>query len=245
MREQVHERYRQQRDHWWFRARREIFDRVLAECADLPGSARVLDVGPGSGINLPVLSPRGPVTVLDRDLDSARACRAEGADSVVVADAENLPFAEASFDLTCALDVVEHLDDDRSAMRELFRVTRPGGHLLLSVPAFSVLWGRQDVLSEHRRRYRRREIRGLLEDAGFAIERLSYFNSLLFAPILAVRLLSRPFLGKAVKSGKSDLDAKTPFGLDRVLYKMFASEAGWLTRRNLPVGVSVLALARR
>ena len=244
MREEVHESYRSKPEHWWFRARRRIFDEFLCACVKLPDPALILDVGPGSGVNLPVLAPRGQVTVLDRDLQSAARCHI-GATKPVVGDAQALPFADQSFDLTCGLDVVEHLDDDFGAMRELYRVTKPGGHVLISVPAFGMLWGRQDVLSEHRRRYGRGQLQRLLRDAGFEIERLSYFNSLLFLPILAARVLARPFLARSVRRQKSDLDVVAPFGLDKLLYWTFACEAWWLPRHNLPIGVSLIALGRR
>lgn len=231
-------------NHWWFRARRDIFAKLLDELSPLPEGARILDVGPGSGVNLPVLAPRGRVTVLDISDFSLQTCRRDGAHSVVQADACRPPFADGSFDLVCALDVFEHLPDDQTAMAECLRVLKPGGVLLTTVPAFPMLWGRQDVLAMHQRRYRKPEFRDRLRRAGFELERLSYFNTLLFAPILAVRLAMRPFLRWSQKGG-SDLGMAMPFGIDRVLHRVFAAERGWLVRRDLPVGVSILGLARK
>lgn len=245
MRQSVHDEYRGSREHWWIRGRRAIFTRVLDDVLGVrPGAAaRILDIGPGSGVNLPVLLPRGRVTVLDFDADSLRACRAHGAQAVVRADAVAPPLADRSFDLVCALDVLEHLHDDETALRAWFGLLRPGGALLLSVPAFAFLWGRQDVLSHHLRRYRLPALRARIERAGFTVVRATYFNTLLFAPIAAARLLMRPFLAHSVARGKSDLSAPTPLGLDSVLFRTFAAEAGWVARRRLPFGVSILVAA--
>lgn len=230
-------------DHWWFRARRTIFTRVLDEHVRLPENARILDVGPGSGVNLPVLRDRGRVTVLDVSRFSLETCLREGAGSVVQADAQRPPFQDGAFDLICALDVIEHLDDDERTLRECRRLLAPDGWLLVSVPAFPLLWGRQDVLSEHKRRYRRGQLAARLHGAGFRIERASYFNTLLFPPILATRLAMRPFLDASVRRG-SDLAVRLPFGLDGLFYRLFACERHWLARRSFPYGVSQLALAR-
>ena len=247
MKDVVHDEHLE-RDHWWFRARRDIFRAVLEARTELPRPMRVLDLGPGSGVNLSVLAPLGQLVNLDLSrvsLERLPELATDGVDSgeAVQADATRLPFAARSFDLVCALDVLEHLDDDRAALTEIRRVLRPGGTFLFSVPAHRWLWGRQDVLAEHRRRYRREELAERVLAAGFELDRLSYCNTLLFPPIAAVRLAMRPFLSRTVRGG-SDLSVQLPFGLDRALYALFALESRWLPRRDLPFGVSLLGLAR-
>lgn len=243
MKEVVHQEYQAASSHWWFRARRSIFERFLDECVDLPEHARILDIGPGSGINLPILGERGRVTVLDMSRDSLVHCRDAGARDVVQGDGVTPPFADRSFDLVCALDVLEHLPDDAGALSAWRDVLHPNGRLLLSVPALQLLWGRQDVLSDHQRRYRKGQLARLLRSAGFETLRLTYFNSLLFPPILAVRLAMRPFLARSSRNGGSDLSMPS-FGMSGMLYHLFAMEGGWLTKRDLPLGVSLLCLAR-
>jgi SAM-dependent methyltransferase len=230
--------------HWWVRGRHKIFARVLAELVSLPASARILDVGPGHGVNVALFQDRGRLCVLDSDASSLDSCRELGVQDTVRADAQSLPLLDESVDLVSALDVIEHLDDDLGALRECRRVLKPSGWLLLSVPALRLLWGRQDVLSEHRRRYRRRELRDRLTAAGFEVHRLTYFNTLLFPPILVVRLLMRPLLGRTVRNGRSDFSFPLPLGLNGLLHRLFAAEAGWLVRHDLPIGVSLLCLAR-
>jgi SAM-dependent methyltransferase len=162
----------------------------------------------------------------------------------VRADATVPPFAARTFDLVCALDVLEHLADDRAALGAIHHVLKPGGALLLSVPALRVLWGRQDVLAGHHRRYRRHELRERVLAAGFAIERLAWFNTWMFLPILAVRLAMRPFLRSTGHGTRSDFAVGSGW-LDRPLGAVFGSEAGLVARGVLPIGVSLLCLARR
>lgn len=230
--------------HWWVRGRQDIFSRLLADLVSLPEGARILDVGPGYGVNIPVLGNRGRLCALDTDIQSLSSCRALGVPDLVVGDARRLPLADGSVHLVTALDVLEHLDDDLGALEEFHRVLRADGWLLLAVPALQILWGRQDLASEHHRRYHRRQLRERLRAAGFDPVRLTYFNTLLFPPILVVRLLMRPFLGRARKNDRTDFGIPLPLGLNGLLHRLFAAEARWLVRHDLPVGVSLLCLAR-
>jgi len=244
LRDDYHRAATARHGHWWVRGRHDIFARLLDKLVSLPEGGRILDVGPGYGVNIPLLRERGRLCVLDTDASSLDSCRTLGATDLVRGDANRLPLADASVHLVSALDVIEHLDDDLEALREFRRVLQTSGWLLLTVPALGILWGRQDVLSEHRRRYRRHQLREQLAAAGFEVARLTYFNTLLFPPILAVRLLMRPLLGRAVRSGRSDFGFPLPLGLNGLLHRLFAAEAGWLVRHDLPVGVSLLCLAR-
>jgi SAM-dependent methyltransferase len=152
-----------------------------------------------------------------------------------------LPFPDDAFDLVTTLDVIEHIDDDVAALAELRRVLRPGGRLLVAVPAFMFLWGKQDEVSHHRRRYTARTLRRALAQAGFGVDRTSYFNTILFLPVAAVRLGRR--LVRRPGARQSDFDLG-PASLNRLLGAVFGVEASLVARRDLPFGVSVLALAR-
>ena len=160
-------------------------------------------------------------------------------DPVVLARLEALPFGKDAFDLVTALDLLEHLEDDLGGVRELGRVLRPGGRVLIFVPALPFLWGLQDDVSEHKRRYTGSSLRRVIEGAGLAVERLSYFNTALFLPILAARLAMRLYRPPVA----SENSLRTPL-LDRVFGAVFGAEAPLLARWDLPIGVSLMAVAR-
>jgi SAM-dependent methyltransferase len=231
--------------HWWFVGRRRIFTRLLDEAlAPAPaGGRRILDFGCGTGTMLGHLARYGEAHGVDFDPEAVRFCALRGVERVQLVTEGRLPFADATFDLVTALDVLEHIDDDVAAVAEIRRVLRPGGLLLASVPAYRFLWGAQDEISHHKRRYVARELRASLTGGGLAVQRVSYFNTLLFPPIAAIRIL-RPY-----RPGSADL--RSDFGMTRagrlneVLARLFSLEQGLVARLRLPFGVSLLALAVR
>jgi SAM-dependent methyltransferase len=166
-------------------------------------------------------------------------CRERGLDKVRLGAGEELPYDDATFDLVTAFDVVEHMDDDLAGLKEMRRVLRPGGRVLLFVPTFMFLWGLQDEVSNHRRRYRLPELRRVLEHAGFEVERMTYANITFFLPILLVRKLMR-FTGiRAATENNINVPA-----LNGILGRLFGAESWILRRMNLPFGVSGLCVAR-
>jgi SAM-dependent methyltransferase len=173
--------------------------------------------------------------------DALDFCRARGLQQVKLGAAEQLPYTDASFDLVTALDVVEHLDDDAAGLREMRRVLRPGGRALLFVPAFMWLWGVQDDVSHHRRRYTLPQLTERVRGAGFAVERATYANLTFFAPILAGRLLMRATGARPASENNINVSA-----LNGVLGRLFGAERFWLGRGlNFPFGVSAVCVARR
>lgn len=232
--------------HWWFRGRSVIIPELIRR--HVRPSVAVLDVGSGGGVIASALREFGSVTVCDVDPRCEAAVKRRPGLAFEYGHAEAIPFPDASFDLVTAFDVLEHLDDDATALRELIRVARPGGGIAIAVPAYEWLWGRQDVISGHRRRYTRRSLRQLLEGDGLGVERLTAFNTLLFAPTAAVRVTHRLLKGRAEPDGsetmQSDFSMSPPGALNNVLATVFASEHMWLKRFGLPIGVSLFAFAR-
>src|SRR5271170_14908 len=181
--------------HWWYRGRRTVLDGVLAGLG-LPAGARILDAGCGSGRNMVELARLGTVTGVELSETSVELARERDVGEVIAGSVLEMPFAEDSFDLAVSLDVIEHLQDDLAALREFRRVIAPGGALLVTVPAYQWLWSGHDVINHHHRRYTRRSLQRVAEQAGWTQVRTTYFNSLLLPPAIVLRMLERVNRGK-------------------------------------------------
>lgn len=228
-------------EHWWFVGRRALFRRLLERYAPDLNQAAV-DVGSGTGANLRLLRDFGYRIVLgvDPSADAKRFCEEKGLGKVHLARAEALPFQDGSFDVVLATDVLEHLDDDRAGAAEVIRVLRPGGTLLVTVPAFRQLWGLQDEVSHHKRRYRLAELTEVLRHPQLEIIESYYFNYILFLPILVARQAMR--LIGARPASENEVNSPLINAVLRRLFSLDVRTAGWL---KLPFGVSALVLARK
>jgi len=234
--------FRIEQSHWWYTGRRKIlasFIEDICRCVT-DRRPRILDVGCGTGANLLMLSKFGDAEGVDVSEDALAFCRERGLENVKLGAAEQLPYEDGTFDLVTALDVVEHLDDDLAGLREMRRVLRPGGRVLLFVPTFMFLWGLQDDVSNHRRRYRMPELGRVLEQAGFEIERTTYANITFFMPILAMRKLMRLTGIKAESENNINVSA-----FNGMLGRMLGAESFLLKYINIPFGVSGLCVARK
>ena len=232
--------------HWWFVGRRAILETflrgIVAETdadKNVRVHPRILDIGCGTGANLEMLAQFGSAEGVDVSDAALEFCRRKGL-KVQKGLAESLPYADETFDITTALDVVEHLDDDIAGLEEMYRVTKTGGYSLIFVPAFMWLWGVQDDISNHRIRYTRKQIVERLEKAGFRVERATYANFTFFAPILGGRTLMKLTGIKPESENNVNISA-----LNGVFGKLFSAERFWLKRLNFPFGVSVVIQARK
>jgi len=228
-------------NHWWFVGRRRMFARMIGEMA-LPPSASILDVGTSTGTNLRMLMELGFTNVQGLDLspEAQRYCAEKGLGNVQLGSILDLPFDDRAFDLVLATDVIEHVDEDDVALDELHRVLKPGGRAIITVPAFMSLWGPQDVASEHRRRYRQRELLARIGAAGLTVVDSYYFNYLLFGPIFVARKLLHLF--RVPVRSENDLN----FGLmNTVLREVFDLDTRSAARLQPPFGVSIAAVCRR
>jgi SAM-dependent methyltransferase len=239
-REEYRRMFEAEERQWWYAGMRSISLAVLESAPPAAAAARLLDAGCGTGFNLAALGARGRAVGVDLSMEALGFCRARG---VVAARASvlALPFADAVFDVVTSFDVLYHrwVEDDRAAVAELARVLRPGGVLLVRVPALRLLWGAHDeaVLSRHR--YTRGEIVRLLRSAGLDVLRASYCNSLLFPLLLLRRSLDR-LLGRH----GSDVQF-LPAPLEGLFRGLLEIEARLLRQVSLPLGASVMALGRK
>ena len=228
--------------HWWYRGRRRIIAAELDRLA-LPAGARVLDAGCGSGRTLDELTEYGEVCGIELDPDAAALARGRGQYDVRIGRLEELPWADATFDLITCLDVIEHTPDDHVTLSELRRVSKPGGWLLVTVPAYQALWSQHDEANHHYRRYARRTLRSAAVAAGWEVRRMTSFNGLLLAPAATVRLARRRRMS-SLDDGEYTPDLHLgPAWLNGVLEQPLRIEARWLSRgRTIPAGLSLLAL---
>jgi SAM-dependent methyltransferase len=231
-------------EHWWFRARRLILRDLLTRLK-WPPRPKILEIGVGPGHNLLELYP--PDACLEGvEPDPALASIAAARSPIPVFNAliDRLPsqIQEGSYDGVTMFDVLEHIPDDAHALRIVNRKLKPGGRVALSVPAYMWLWGQQDVVNQHCRRYTSRGLREKLQTAGFVIERVTYFNTILFAPIAAIRLVARCRNRPHSKEGDFAYIRKSS---NTFLLNLFAAERVFLRCFNFPFGVSLFATARK
>lgn len=239
--------------HWWFVGRRAILESFLRTIVanrlstlatldadkSVRAPLRILDVGCGTGANLEMLSQFGSAEGVDVSDEALEFCRRKGL-AVQKGLAEKLPYADEAFDITTALDVVEHLDDDIAGLKEMHRVTKTGGYSLIFVPAFMWLWGVQDDISHHRIRYTRKEIVERLEKAGYSVERATYANFTFFVPILGGRTLMKLTGIKPDSENNINVSA-----LNGLFGKIFSAERHILKNLDFPFGVSIVIVARK
>jgi SAM-dependent methyltransferase len=231
--------------HWWYRARRELVAEVLGARVEMGDVA--LDVGCGTGEVMSLLRRAGATTVVGTDLSPhalvhAAARDRDGGDRrgpLLAARAEQLPFPTARVDVVVSLEVIEHVDSDLAALGEYRRVLRPGGTLLVTVPAYESLWSSHDDWAGHRRRYGAGQLARTVARAGFDVERTSYYFSFLVPPAYAVR---RTPLRRLV--GDADEETSGSPLVSRLMTAAARAERAVMRRTGrLPFGLSVLALA--
>jgi SAM-dependent methyltransferase len=229
--------------HWWFVVRRKLLKSILSS-VNLPINSLTLDIGCGTGSNLRTLTSSGFYTIgLDRSIYAlALVKNRKNKDGfhLLAGDLNNLPIKTKSVGLIIAMDIFEHLENDVNGICESYRALVDGGVLIVTVPAFEFLWGIQDVVTGHKRRYLGKDITKKLREAGFDILKSSYFNFFLFIPILFARRIIR-LLGLKIESENEfnfslmNFFLKTIFSLELYALKYF----------SFPFGVSILCIAKK
>ncbi|MES2444785.1 MAG: class I SAM-dependent methyltransferase [Pseudomonadota bacterium] len=224
--------------HWWYRARREILSDYLKRWGGLPKGARILEIGCGTGHNLPMLAEFGDVDAIEID-DTARGFASERLGKPVGSS----PLPELSgvdcgaYDLIAVLDVVEHVEDDVAALKAMAKCLKPGGKILITVPAHQWMWSAHDVVNHHKRRYSKGTLTAALKAAGLEGHKLGWFNSLLFPAAVAARMVGK-------LTGKDDSDDSPPPGpLNTIFEAVFRFERHLVGRVPLPPGLSIIVLA--
>jgi SAM-dependent methyltransferase len=223
--------------HWWYRARRKILADLIRREAKLPPNARILEIGCGTGHNLAMLSGFGHVDGLELDDEAAALSEKRLGRGILRSPLPELDGVADDYDLIGAFDVIEHIDDDRAALDAIATKLKPGGKFIMTVPAHPWMWTAHDVANHHKRRYSKRSLRALIQGSPLKLDRIGYFNSLLFPVAVAERALSK-------LRGKDNGDVSLPpKPLNAALEAVFGSERYLVGRLPLPPGLSLFAVA--
>lgn len=244
-------------DYWWFVGRRRIVQTLLEHTVPrLPSpTLRLVDIGCGTGANLPMLRDavglQGGVVGVDFSPLALRFAREQLKDLAGVGlsqgDAMQLPLRDGCADCVTMLDVLEHLSDDGRALSEVARVLKPGGALILTVPAYGHLWSAHDEALHHFRRYEKHQLRARLREAGLKVDKLSFAMSLLPPAAYLWRHLVLPHLPKrprdATRHSQGAVLPSLPAPLNEAMIRVLEAEGRLLLRRPLRFGTSLVALA--
>ena len=235
-----------ERRHWWFEGRRRVFFGLLERHLGTGGDRRILDVGCGVGGMMAELQRFGQPVGLELSEPMIRRARERGFAQLLIGSAEELPLRENGVDLISAFDCIEHLERDREALSGFHRALAPGGHLVLSVPAYQFLYADNDRVAQHKRRYTRGELIRRVRDAGFEIVQATHVNFWLFPLILPAVLLGKLFQAmRPNRVPKTNLSYVPARPVNSTLATIFGSERHVLRRCSMPVGHSIFLLARK
>jgi len=250
--------YLKEQDYWWHVGKRAIVYALLEKYLPpgAPQTRRALDLGCGTGHNLESLARYAVPVGHDSSAEALGFCRRGGHQRLV--QATRLPFAAHAFDIVTALDVIEHLDDDLGTLQDLYRVVRPGGLLIISVPAYRVLWSYWDQILGHRRRYTTASLRRVVRQAGWRVRKVSYSNLAIFLPAVALRAIKglrhrRDQVAMPASDGAEHMEAggpetdflAVPGWLNGLMIGYYRGESRVLRDVNLPFGLSVVCVAQK
>ena len=232
--------------HFWFRGFRAFVTPLVEEAVGGLPDARILDCGCGTGANVEMLGQFGRSFGFDLSSTGLGLGRETGRTRLARATVTAAPFLGSLFDLVTSFDVLYSLDepDERAAVAEMFRLTRPGGFALINVAAMPVLRGDHSVLSREVRRYRRSDLRRLVVAAGFTIERLTYTNFTLFLPLAGLRTIQRWRGLKPEQHPEQEISVPAA-PINALLTGLLLLESRWIRRFNIPAGSSLICLARK
>ncbi len=238
--------YDHEERHWWFVGRRKIVFSILDKYIPVvKGQLRLLDVGCGTGFNLARLDKYGHATGVDISEEAVKFSRLRNCKDVLKIDKGKLPFSDNTFNVITVLDVIEHIDDDYAALCDYYRVMKGNGILLITVPAHGFLWGAHDVAVGHRRRYVAGGLKDKVEKVGFALEKLTYFETLFFPFVLLSRIREK-FAKKAADNSSPVIRIKDrSYFVNRLLGFIFSLEARFLEGFDFKYGVLLLCVARK
>ncbi|MBP9822434.1 MAG: class I SAM-dependent methyltransferase [Candidatus Pacebacteria bacterium] len=232
-----------EKSHWWFQGRRSLIRWLLSVYVKDKNDFNILDIGSGSGYLVGVLQKDGyEVSGVDASLEAIEFGTSKGIKNLSLASGDKLNFPDASFKCVLCLDTIEHIKDDSFAVREIERLLAPGGYGILTVPAYQWMWGVQDEVAHHYRRYSMKSFLNLLKSAkNLKVVRKSYFNTFLFPVVAGVRLVGKWF---KIEGRESDFDIHSNL-INTLLLFIFRAEIWLLRVIGYPFGVSILLVLKK
>jgi len=227
--------------HWWFMGRRTIVKNILSKYLfSKNNNFKIADIGSGAGSMISILNYFGKVTAIEPNAELTQYLQTKFDSKIEISNSTFENFKPTTqYDIISFFDVLEHLDNDEQILKKISSMLNKGGYFVCTVPAYNFLWGSNDKIAHHKRRYTKQALTKKLQAADFKIIRISYFNFFFFPLIALIRLLDR-FLPQQ----KIDFQVGGSF-LNDILYKIFASESLFLKYTNLPFGISLFCLAQK
>lgn len=240
MEPQFEEQYRLfEKDWWWFVGRHDLISKILSSLKYM-NNMKVLEVGCSSGENSKLLTEPSNYYGVDISLNAIRAGSSDK--NLLVCHAGALPFSDKTFEVVLFLDILEHLDNEKSALEEVRRVLKDGGYLLILVPVFDFLWSGHDILNQHKRRYTKSRLASVLTKNELKITRMSYWNFFLFLPVAVMRLVKK----NSLKRETADFVAIPGILNNLLLLNLLKIENHLIYNGvNLPIGVSMLCVCKK
>ena len=235
---EIEKMHKLEETHWWFQGKKYIIKSIISEI-DIP-EGKFLDIGCGTGMFLREIGKGRRSYGIDVSGQALSYCKKKVNAFLIKAAGNRLPFKDAVFSLVSLFDIIEHVDNDFELLKEVYRVCKPGAIVIITVPAFSFLWGSHDIAQHHKRRYTQNQLRNLGLSAGFLSERLTYTNFFIFLPVLLRRITSR----KLSDNEESDL-SEMPGIINDFLKCIYKFEAFYLKKASFPFGVSLLMVLRK
>lgn len=239
-------------NHWWFASRTRALNALMEQYITKTPETQLLDIGCGGGNMIHHLSEYGRVTGVEIDARPVKVAQERGYDVKQFDATKPMPFDDETFDAVTALDVIEHNEDDLAILQDSYRVLKPGGIMVITVPAFMFLWTHNDVLNAHVRRYTRGELKQKLSQIGFQPHRITYNNFFVFPPAATLLFLRRAIKGQPELAShhfdqdeyQVEMEPASP-AVNAILTTVGQVEAALIRRLDLPVGTSLVAVAQK
>ena len=234
--------------HWWYVGMHRIFftllEKYLRERGSINTRLKILDAGCGTGLVMKRLERYGLPVGVDFSETALKFCKGRGLKALFQGSIVKLDFPDNSYDVITCFDVLYHLnvEDDALALKELYRVCKPGGVILINVPAWEFLKSTHDIAIQTKKRYRRSELRNKIERAGFSIKKITYLNVLMFPLALIIRIMKKLF--RFNDANESDVKMPNP-ALNNILAKILFFEAVLLQYIDFALGLSVFCVAEK